>query len=114
MSVSSKIFPVGCVRLGLGWMTWKSAGASLDGSERISGQLPEPESSTVHVIGSPAFTCTGTIFDVILKSPTAPLNPLGAGGRGPHLERDRGPGHGELLVLWLLEEAESGDAHAPG
>src|SRR5476649_1829596 len=63
-------------------MTWKSAGASREGRARISGQLPEPESSAVHVIGSPAFTCTGTIFDVILKSPTAPLKPLGAGGRG--------------------------------
>src|ERR1019366_9737541 len=35
-----------------------------------------------HVTGSPTLTRVGTTFDAILKSPTAPAKPCGAGGRG--------------------------------
>src|ERR1700690_939742 len=82
VSVPSKSFPCGCVRLGLGCTVWKSEETSRAGSPRISGQFPVPESSTVHVMGSPVATRVGTTLDAILNSPTAPVNPAGAGGRG--------------------------------
>src|ERR1039458_3389516 len=81
-SAPSNSLPLGWVRLGFGWTTWKSPGTSRAGSPWTSGQLPEPDNSMVQVTGSPTLTWTGTTFEATLKSPTAPVNPSGAGGRG--------------------------------
>ena len=49
----------------------------------MSGQLPVPPSSSVHVIGSPTATEVGTTFAVKVNWPTAPPKSAGApSGRG--------------------------------
>lgn len=48
----------------------------------MSGQLPVPLSSIVHVIGSPTAAFSGTTFDTTVNWPTAPLKLAGAGGSG--------------------------------
>jgi len=63
-------------------MTWKSSETSLEGIPLNSGQLPVPDSSIVHVMGSPALTWVGTTLEAMRKSPTAPVKPCGAGGSG--------------------------------
>jgi hypothetical protein len=111
-SVPSKSFPgAACASASAGSPGSRRAPRAT-GSPRISGQLPEPVSSTVHVTGSPALTSRGTTFEVILKSPTAPVNPAGAGGSGRTSIDTGAVRHRELLVLALLEEAEAGDADA--
>ena len=48
----------------------------------MSGQLPVPASSMVHVTGSPGAAVVGTILETSVNWPTALEKSAGAGGSG--------------------------------